>query len=85
MQFNKYTHTHAPHTIHAHTPRDGKKAEKRRKSERTPTKVVDAMWETGETWAERRETLRHESVGSIVAEPIIQRIMLTGLREKVYK
>ena len=37
------------------------RAEERRRSARNRTGVVDAMWETGETWVER--------VGSVAANP----------------
>ena len=32
------------------------RAEERRRSARNCTRVVDAMWETGETWVEREKT-----------------------------
>ena len=32
------------------------RAEDRRKNARNPTRVVDVMWETGETWGEREKT-----------------------------
>ena len=38
-------------------------------SARNRKMVVDAMWETGETWAERRKKCRKESVGSVAANP----------------
>ena len=33
------------------------RAEERRRSARNHTRVVDAMWETGETWVERGENV----------------------------
>ena len=36
------------------------RAEERRRSARNLTRVVDALWETGETWVERGKKRRHE-------------------------
>ena len=45
------------------------RAEERQRSERYRTRVVDAMWETGETWVKREKKRRQESVGSVAADP----------------
>ena len=41
--------------------------EKRRKSARNRKIVVDAKWETGETWVEREKKCRKERVGPVAA------------------
>ena len=42
----------------------------RRRSARNRTRVVDAMWETGETWVGgKRETRRKEMIGPVAASP----------------
>ena len=46
VQFNKYTHTHT-HT-HKHT--------------HTETRVVNATWETGETWVEQGKKLENKGL-----------------------
>ena len=45
------------------------RAEERRRSARNRKIVVDAMWETGETWVEKREKRRNERVGPVAANP----------------
>ena len=37
-------------------------AEKRQKSARKRTRVVDAMWETGETWVERGKNVHKKGL-----------------------
>ena len=43
--------------------------EERRKSTRNRTRVVDAMWETGETWVERGKNVENKGFGPIAANP----------------
>ena len=47
------------------------RVEDSRRSARNRTRVVDAMWETGEIWVERGKTVpgRQERVGSVAANP----------------
>ena len=45
------------------------KSEERRRSARNRKIVVDAMWETGETWVEREKKCRKERVGPVAANP----------------
>ena len=53
---HKYTHTQTHTHKHTHT--------------NTHTSVVDAMWETGETWRVEREKKRsQERVGSVADDP----------------
>ena len=46
----------------------GERAEERRRCPRNPARVVDAMWDTGETWAEIGENVDKERVGSVAAD-----------------
>ena len=45
------------------------RAEERRRSARYRTKVVDAVWETGETWVEIEKKSRKQRVGPVAANP----------------
>ena len=45
------------------------RAEEKRRSARNRTRGVDTMWETDETWVERRKQRRQERVGSVAANP----------------
>ena len=45
------------------------RAVERGRSARNPTRVVDAMWETGETWAEREKKHIQERIDSIATDP----------------
>ena len=45
------------------------RAEERRRSATTRTRIVDAMWEMGEIWVKRKKNRRQESVGSAAANP----------------
>ena len=44
-------------------------AEERRRSARNRKIVVDAMWETGETWVERERKCGKKRVGPVAANP----------------
>ena len=39
------------------------------RSARNHTKVVDAMWETGETWVEREKNVDNKGLVSVTANP----------------
>ena len=45
------------------------RAKERRRSARNRTRVVDAMWETGEAWVERGKHVDKKRVGSVAANP----------------
>ena len=40
-----------------------------RRSARSPRRAIEAMWKTGGDSGERRETPRHERVGSVYVDP----------------
>ena len=44
------------------TKKGSGRAEERRKSARNRARVVDAMWETGETWVEREKIVDNEAL-----------------------
>ena len=47
-----------------------RRVQERRRSGRNRTRVVDVMWETGETWVgEKRGKRRKERVGPVAANP----------------
>ena len=43
--------------------------EERRRSVRNHTRLVDAMWETGETWGGKRKKCRKEKAGPVAVNP----------------
>ena len=43
--------------------------ENRRGSARNPRRVIDVMWETGETWEEREKHAEKDSIGSVDVDP----------------
>ena len=50
------------------------RAEESRKSARNRKIVVDAIWETGETWAERGKNVEKRGLVQQLPTPIIQRV-----------
>ena len=42
--------------------------------EETPTRVIDAMWETGEIWAEREKNVIKKGLVQLLPTQIIERI-----------
>ena len=50
-----FINTHTFEHTHTHKNTGSGRAKERRRSARNCTRVVDAMWETGGTWMERRK------------------------------